>query len=151
MNARGRQQVALALLFSGQIVGGVVSGNVFVSLGIPFVVINAIQDSSDGLGALLQNSFEAKAKLGRLDFLAVFATHGGHHVRVRQRALQKIDIAEIFHLRNGEQVPRQHQQRQNLRRKQTLVSHVVNREDQTCVEEGWIFRVLRAQKNRNQR
>ncbi len=126
-------------------------GDEFVGLGIPLIVINAVQDSSHGLCPLLEHTLQAETKFGSLDFLAILSAHGRDHVRVSQRALQKINVAEVLHFCNGEQIPRQHKQGQNLRRKQSLVSHVVDGEDHARIVECRIFRVLRSQQQRDER
>src|SRR6266567_3403450 len=70
--AKTREQVLLAFPFPAQVVGGVVGRNEAVSLGVPFFVIDAIQNSNYGLGALFKYTIKAKAKLSGLDFLSIF-------------------------------------------------------------------------------
>ena len=98
-----------------------------------------------------QHAFQAEAVLRGLDFLAVLPAHRGDEVGEDQRALQEIHLAEEFHLGDGEQVPGQREQRQGVRRKQALVSHVVDGEDGGHVAEGGVFGVLRAQQDGHQR
>ena len=58
---------------------------------------------------------------------------------------EKIDLPEKFHLRDGEQIPGQREQRQSFRREQALISHVVNRENCAHLPERRVFDILRAQ------
>src|SRR5712692_925316 len=124
-------------------------GDKSVRLRVPIVVVNAVQNSGYGLRPPLEHAFETKTEFRGLDFLAIFPANGGDQIRVRQRAFQKIDVAEILHLRNREQVPGQHEEREYLRWKQPLISHVVNGEDRPGVLERRIFHILGPQQHRN--
>ena len=68
-----------------------------------------------------------------------------------ERALQKIHLPEKLHLRDREQVPGQHQQRQSFGREQSLVSHVVDGENGGDFAKRGIFGIERAQHHRHQR
>ena len=99
----------------------------------------------------LQHALQTKAVFGGLDLLRVLPADGGEIVGIADRALQEIHLAVELQLTHGEQVPRQHQQRQDLGRKQTLVSQIVNGEDARRLRESRVFAIERLQQNRNQR
>jgi hypothetical protein len=68
-----------------------------------------------------------------------------------QSAFEKIDLAPELHLVDGQQVPGQHEQRQRVRRKQSLVAHVVDGEHGGGGPEDGIAGVAGAQQHGNQR
>ncbi len=143
------KQVPLAFYFPAEILRRVVGGNEFVGLRVPLLIINPVQDSGHGLRPLLEHALKAETEFRRLNFLAVLSADRRDEVAVSQRPLQKVDVAEILHLRNREQVPGQHEQGEYLRRKQPLVSHVVNGEDRPGVPEGRVFDILGAKQHRD--
>ena len=141
----------LHLALPDKILRRILRGDELVGLRTPLVVVHAVQDSGHGRSAVAQHAFQAEAKFRGLDFLAVLPADGGDEVGKYQRALQEIHLAEEFHLGDGEQVPGQREQRQSVGREQSLISHVVNGEDGADVAEGWVFGVLRAQQNGDER
>src|SRR5689334_3912292 len=118
-------------------------GNAFVSFRVPFTVVDAIKDAGHGFTALLEHAFQAKAEFCSLNLLAVTSAHGGHEIRIRDRALQEIHVSKKFHFCDREEVPGESEQGQNLWRKQALVANIVDREHRSCAAESRVFVVLR--------
>ena len=139
------------LAFAGEILRRKLGDGELVGLRTPLVVVDAIENPGHGGGAVAQHAFQPKSVFGGLDFLAVLPADRGDEVGICQRAFQEIDLAEKFHLRHREEIPRQHQQRQSIGREQSLIAHVVDGEDSADVPEGGVLRIDRAQQHRNQR
>src|SRR5262249_3603749 len=114
LNAGSGQQITLAFLFPAEIVGRIVSGDVPVSLRIPLIVINPVEDAGHSLRTLFKNAFQSEAELRGLNLLAVLPAHGRDHVRVGEGAFEEIYVAEVLHFGDSEQIPGQHQERKNL-------------------------------------
>ena len=123
------QQIALARRLAAEVVGRIVRGDERIGLRIPLAVVDAIQNARDGAAARAQHAFQTKAVLRRLDLLAYLRLTVVMKSAIGDCALQEIHLAVEFQLRHGEQVPGQHQQRQDLRRKHSLVADVVDGED----------------------
>src|SRR5271166_6535995 len=149
-DAERLQQVTFAFGFAGKVFDRVRSSNVLVVFGTPLAVVHAVQDPGDGAGAGAQSAFQAKAILRRLDLQAISPADRGDEVGGGDRALQEIHLAVEFHLRHGEQVPGQHEQRQYLGRKQSLITQVMNGEDGRDVGERWVLGVKRLSQYGNQ-
>src|SRR6202167_2563639 len=96
---------------------------------IPRNIIDGIENAGNGARPCSQNALQSKTVLGGLDLLAISPAHRRDEVRHFDGALQKIHLAVEFHLGHGEQIPRQHEQWQDLRLKKSLVSEIVNGED----------------------
>src|SRR5579872_6912140 len=101
-------------------------GDESILLRAPLVVIHAVEDPGHRAGALPQHAIQAKTKFRRLNLLAVFSAHGGYVVGKNQRALQKAHLAPELRFVYGEQVPGKHEQRQNVRWKESLIADVVD-------------------------
>ncbi len=149
-DAEGSEKILLVFGFSGKILRRVFRGGELVGLRAPFVVVDAVENARHRRGAVAEDAFEAESVFGGLNFLAVFLADCGDVVGVSQRAFQEIHLAEELHLRHGEEIPREHEQRQSVRREQALVAHVVDGEDRAHFVESRVFGVDGAEQNRNQ-
>ena len=118
---------------------------------IPLVVIDAVENAGDVGGAAAQNALQTEAVLRGLDLLGVLAADRGDEIRVSQRALEEVHLAEELQLGDGEQVPGQHEKRKRVRGKDSLIADVVDGEDRGNSLERGVLVVQGAQENGNQR
>ena len=88
---KGVQQVAAALDLPGEVLGGVVGGDVVVGGRVPLGVVDAIEDAVEVGGALAEDIVEAVAEFGSLDLLGVFAADGGEGVGVDDASLEEVE------------------------------------------------------------
>src|SRR5262249_52574651 len=122
------QQVVFALFLTVKAFRRILADYQLVFGRIPLAVVHAVQDPADGPRARGQYAFHAKPVFGCLNFLAVLADECSNVVGKNQGAFEEVYFTPEFHLVDGKQVPGQHQQGQDVRLEQPLVSHVVNRE-----------------------
>src|SRR6266852_5688382 len=123
------QQRLLADLFAGQIFGRIFRGDEFVPFRAPNAVIDAVQDSNQPVGATAHNAVESVAVLACLNLLRVFAADGGEVVGKNQTTFQEIDVAEKFDSAGMEYAHGNAGALQRVSAKQTVITHVVNGED----------------------
>src|ERR1051325_6078287 len=145
------QQVIFAFFFALKIFRRVLPRKMLVALRAPLVVVHAVQNPAQRACTRLQYAFQAKAIFAGLNLLRIFTADGSDVVRKNQRALQKVGLAPELHLVDGEEVPRKHEQRQRVRRKQSLITDVVDGEHGARAAEDRISLVAGAQQNRHQR
>src|SRR5271165_1675310 len=122
------EQVLLAFWLAGQVIGRVVRGNHRVRGRIPLGVVHAIQDAHERGPPRPQHPFQSKTIFGSLNLLRILTAHRGEVVGGINGPLEEVDLAVELQLGHAEQVPRQHQQRQNFGGKQSLIAEVVDRE-----------------------
>ncbi len=150
-HAEFRQQVLLALRLLAQVLRTEVAGRILVGFGVPLVIIDAVENSRYGRRAGAQHALQPETVFRALDLLAVLPAHRGDEIGEDQRALQEVHLAVEFELVDGEQVPRQQQERQRVGRKQALVADVVDGKHRARVMERGIVRIQAAQQDRHQR
>ena len=143
--AEGVQQVAAALDLPGEVLGGVVGGDVAVGGRVPLGVVDAIEDAVEVGGALAEDIVEAVAEFGSLDLLGVFAADGGEGVGVNDASLEEVEGVVVLELVHGEDVPWEEQALGGLRREPSLVTGVVDGEDGSGVAEDGVVVVDGAQ------
>ncbi len=150
MTPNAASRSCFAFGFAGKILRRKFGGRELVGLRTPLVVVDAVENSGDRRGAVAQHAFQTESVFGGLNLLTVFPADRGDEVGIGQRAFEKVHLAEEFHLRHGEEIPGQHEQRKSVGREQSLVAHVVDGEDRADVAEGGILGVDGAEQNRNQ-
>jgi hypothetical protein len=128
-SAEGVQQIATAVGFAGEVLGGVVGGDAAVGFGAPFGIVDAIKDAVEVVGSLPEGGVEAIAEFGSLDFFGVLAADGTEDIGVDNTALQKIEGVVVLEPFHGKDVPRQEEPLGGLRRKPALVAGVVDGQD----------------------
>ncbi len=69
--------------------------------GTPGGIIDTVQDADEMVGAIADNTVEAVAEFGSLNFLRVPAADGGQVVGIDDPALEKIHVAVEFEARHG--------------------------------------------------
>src|SRR5262249_47967579 len=132
------EQVSAANGFAGKILRRIVRRNEFVTRRAPLGIINAVEDAVKMSTARAQNAFQPKAIFRRLDLLRVATADGSDRVREDDPTLEEVHLAVELHAVHGEELPRQIEQRQHIRLKESLIALVVDREDDTRLAEGRI-------------
>ncbi len=112
--------------------------------GAPVAVVDAIEDAAEPIGARGQQTLQAAAVLGGLDFPCIGGADGADPVGVHQAALDEGQLVVEFQAVQGPPVRRQFQLHQGLGREQPLVGQVVDG------EEGGRAPCLAAQQGRHQ-
>ena len=107
LDAESGKQILLVFGLAGEILRRILRDRELVGLRAPLVVVDAVENAGHGGGAVAQHAFETESVFGGLDLLAVFLADRGDVVRIRQRAFQEIHLAEEFHLRHSEEIPRE--------------------------------------------
>ena len=103
------------------------------------------------IGAAAHHPIEAVSVFRRLNFLRVFPADGGQIIRIQQPALEQVDVPEKLQPFGAEQFLGHANALQDRRRKQAVVSHVVDGEDYGNSVKQRVVRILRAQKDRHKR
>ena len=96
--------------------------------GVPFVIVNAVEDAGERRLSLAQQTFETETQFWRRDFSRISRAHRSDGVRVSDARLQRIHLTVEFDAVRGEIVPRQIRQRVAIRRDNSLVSEIVKRD-----------------------
>src|ERR1041385_7951994 len=127
-------QLLFTFALSGHIVRRVVFLDELVDLGIPFAIVDAVQNAVEVALALGEHALEPAAVFRRQYLFGIFTAYRREHVGAKNPAFQKIDLSvklQILRRKIGGGEPEQGPLRKG---KQPLVGEIMNREDRFC---GW--------------
>jgi len=110
-------------------VGVIVCVETFVCHGIPFFIIHAIEDSSDVLGAGLEQPFHAKAMFVGLDFFGVGGADGCDFIGVVNTGFHEGNVVMKFKTFGGEKFFGEFQVVKFFRGEGSLVGEVMDGKD----------------------
>ena len=128
LEAEGLQQRLLAPGLALRRGGAVAGGEERVGLGVPPLVVDAVENAVDHRGPLAQHAVQALAERGRADLLAVAGADRGDGVGVEQAPLEQVDPAVILDALGVKQVLRDAGVRHGGRGEDPLVREIVHRE-----------------------
>ena len=113
--------------------GRVTARDQVIVAGIPYVVIDPIDDALDPIGFGSEQPVKPAAMHRLLDLARVRRTHGGDHVGKGYSGLKKVQIPKKLHLLPVEVLPVHVGQRHIGPPESTLIRQIVNRHDRCAM------------------